>query len=81
MLHTHTDEHAAVLLHASQYSQETHTGNNGTGDHQSVGRVDGPKGGDEGGELGVHHLELPKCHHERSAQLQHTQERQKRPRV
>lgn len=81
VFHTHSDEHAAVLPHASQHSQVTHTGDDGTGDHQSVGGVDGQEGSDEGGELGVYQLELSERHHKRSAQLQHTQERQKTPHV
>lgn len=76
--HTHTDEHAAVLLHASQHSQITHAGNDGTGDHQSVGGVDGPEGGHEGGKIGVNHLELPQPHHKCTAQLQYTQRETKR---
>lgn len=67
MFYTHSDEHAAVLPHAAQHSQVTHTGNNRTCDHQSVGRVDGPEGGDEGGELRVDHLELPERHNKRTA--------------
>lgn len=63
-----TDEHAAVLLHASQHSQITHAGNDGTGDHQSVGGVDGPEGGHEGGKIGVNHLELPQPHDKCTAQ-------------
>ena len=76
MVYTHTDEHAAVLLHASQHSHITHTGNNGAGDHQSVGGVDGPEGSDEGSELGVYHLKYPERHHKRTTQLQESQNRQ-----
>lgn len=76
MFHTHSDEHAAVLPHASQHSQITHTGNNGASDNQSVGGVDGPEAGDEGGKLGVHHLKYSKAHHECTTQLQHVQDRQ-----
>lgn len=62
------NEHAAVLPHASQHSHITHTGDDGAGDHQGVGGVDGPEGGDERGELGVHHLELTEGHHEGTTQ-------------
>lgn len=85
-LHQHQDEqqnvksnqHAAILLHASQHSQITHTGDDGTGGDQGIGGVDGPEAGDERRKPGVHHLELPQCHHEGTTQLQHRQERQRR---
>lgn len=75
---THRDQHAAVLLHAPQNSQVAHTGDDGAGHDQRVGGVDRPEGGDEGGEPGVHHLELPEGHHEGSTQLQDQETQQVR---
>ena len=75
MVHTHIDEHAAVLLHASQHPYITHTHNDGASNHQSVGGVDGPEGRDEVGKPGVHGLEYPKPEHKATTQLQQTPNR------
>lgn len=48
---TDCDEHAAVLLQAPKDAQVTHTGDDGSSDHQSVGGVDGPECRDQRGEL------------------------------
>lgn len=54
-----SDEHASILSHAAQKSKVAHHCANGTCDHKSVCRENGPERRADGSKLWVDHLKLP----------------------